>query len=105
MVGETDNGACGHPWKTWGHSFVRGKIPDGPGATSGAETAEEKKSVPPFQAEGFSRVELEDLSSLQLNQFDEPWQKHMPRVGSDGQLQPWASWSHTVSFRRLTNSE
>lgn len=105
LVGEADNGACGHPWKTWGHSFV-------PAASSGAarDSAESSatgeshecrgKRIAPYTADGFQRVELEDLSALQLNHFDEPWQTHAPRFGPDGQLQPWQSWSRTVSFRR-----
>jgi hypothetical protein len=113
LVGEVDNGACGHPWKTWGHSFIRHDTSSSAGGEAGAgadaasgrsggsgKDAKPEDKQPPYAAEGFERVELEELSALQLNHFDEPWQKHMPRVGPDGQLQPWRSWSHTVSFRR-----
>ena len=86
LVGEVDAGACGHPWNTWGHTF--------------RDCAAKPGDVAPFAAGGFERVELDELSALQLSQFDEPWQKHVPRMGDDGQLQPWCSWSHTVSFRR-----
>ncbi len=108
LVGEVDNGACGHPWKTWGHSFVRAASsgtatdPAKPLATGEISEPFERceKRTAPYAADGFQRVELEELSALQLNHFDEPWQMHAPRFGPDGQLQPWQSWSRTVSFRR-----
>lgn len=109
LVGEVDNGACGHPWKTWGHSFISAAssdaLEDADKSTGNSAAADElearEKQVAPYVAEGFRRMELEELSALQLNHFDEPWQKHMPHFGPDGQLQPWRSWSRTVSFRRL----
>ncbi|GBG24724.1 Hypothetical Protein FCC1311_009422 [Hondaea fermentalgiana] len=71
LVGEADFGACGHNWLTWGN----------------AEFREEGKheSTAPFLAEGWSRVDLPDISRWQMQRYD-----------SDH----YAGNSITVSFRR-----
>ena len=105
LIGETDDGACGHPWKTWGHSFDGDGGDRGGVATTAAETAEETSaaSAPPYAMDGFERVGLHALSELQLGKFDEPWQKHSPRMGQDGMLAPWSSWSREwLSFLART---
>ena len=100
-MGEVDDGACGHPWHTFGHRFADGDAAaKGAGAAKGAAAAAGEDSgagegpgagaEKPFEADGFRRLELPELSRLQLCKFDEPWQKKSSS----------ASWSRTLAFRR-----
>jgi hypothetical protein len=109
LVGEKDDGCCGHPWLTWGH---RGDGGSGPlfsanrdllskyqgrsldlfhwlsrsgSAAPGAPATSRPDAVPPFEADGFARTELGALRRLQLSRYD---RKH------------YAANSHTVSFSR-----
>lgn len=58
LIGETDRGCCGDEWKTWGWSWE--------------EDDEGEKRVPPYEADGFERHNLDDLSLLQICRTDEP---------------------------------
>jgi hypothetical protein len=108
LVGEKDEGCCGHQWLTWGHRgdgssgplfsenkdllakyhgrsldlfhWLSRSAPAAPGAQASAPGA-----VPPFQADGFERTELLALRRLQLSRYD---RKH------------YAANSSTVSFSR-----
>ena len=71
LIGEIDDGCCGHPSDTWGYM---------PGSDD---------TPAPHDADGFVRVEL-GLSQYQVCKTDEPWGFRRGR-----------SWSHSVSFRRV----
>lgn len=73
LIGETDGGCCGDEWETWGYSW------------SWDEDDEGGKKVPPYEADGFEREDLNDLSDLQICRTDEPGRYYH-------------SW--TVSFKR-----
>lgn len=55
LIGEADNGTCGHNWYTWGN-------PDFHTATN--------ENTPPHSRDGYERVDLEELSVLQFSRFD-----------------------------------
>ncbi|KAL7494428.1 hypothetical protein ACHAWT_006598 [Skeletonema menzelii] len=73
LIGECDDGTCGHNFLTWGN-------PD-------AYESEDGVPVAPYAEDGYQRIELEDLSLLQISRFD------CKR----------SSESKTVSFRRGVN--
>ena len=73
LIGESDDGTCGHLWETWGNFSV---LPDDESNTILLE--------PPYAQNGYIRVDIEELSELQFSRFD------CKR----------SSESRTVSFRR-----
>jgi hypothetical protein len=61
LLGEADNGNCGHNWRTFGNpAFADGAPADGAG----------RISEPPFSADGYDKSYLDDLSRLMLQRFD-----------------------------------
>lgn len=74
LIGECDDGTCGHNFLTWGN-------PDAYESIDGRECS---VPVAPYAEDGYQRVDLEDLSLLQISRFD------CKR----------SSESKTVSFRR-----
>ena len=83
LIGECDDGNCGHNWYTWGNvEFCEDN--------NGDETAEEiditkKDLIPDYVLNGYKRSELEPLSKLQFSRFDS--------VVSSG--------SKTISFQKI----
>ena len=73
LIGECDDGTCGHNFLTWGN-------PD-------AYEGEDSIPAAPYAEDGYQRVELEDLSLMQISRFD------CKR----------SSESKTVTFRRGVN--
>lgn len=73
LIGEC-NANCGHSWHTWGYHEFHSMVEDGKVMTGPA----------PYVQDGYTRVDLEDLSRLQFSRFD------CKR----------SSESRTVSFRR-----
>lgn len=71
LIGETDEGCCGDRWETWGWSWD--------------EDDEDEGKIPPYEADGFVREDLDDLSDLQIGRTDDPGNYH---------------YSRTVSFKR-----
>ncbi|MEA2097557.1 MAG: hypothetical protein U9P70_00550 [Patescibacteria group bacterium] len=71
LIGETDGGCCGNEWETWGWSFY--------------DDEEDGEKVPPYEADGFKREDLDDLSDLQICRTDYHGRYHH---------------SKTVSFKR-----
>ena len=69
MIGQKDDGNCGCPWLTWGNEAFRGDNDDS--VVVGLDR--------------FDRVDLDDLSVLQLSRYN----------SSEGKN------SNTVSFRRI----
>ncbi|MBM4401765.1 MAG: hypothetical protein FJ044_00775 [Candidatus Cloacimonetes bacterium] len=69
LIGEKDMGCCGDEWLTWGRDWLPGL----------------EGKTPPYEADGFERYDLSEISKLQIARSDRP--------GEYGQ-------SHTVSFRR-----
>mmetsp|Transcript_11837 Transcript_11837/g.27092 ORF Transcript_11837/g.27092 Transcript_11837/m.27092 type:complete len:505 (-) Transcript_11837:3674-5188(-) len=70
LIGEYDTGSCGDNWLTWGNLDFR--------------PTESRDDEPPYVQDGYERVELDQLSSLQFSRFD------CKRSSESG----------TVSFRR-----
>ncbi|MDI6603285.1 MAG: hypothetical protein QME57_04235 [Patescibacteria group bacterium] len=74
LIGETDGGCCGDPWETWGQPWLLWDEDDEGG-----------EKIPPYEADGFEREDLDELSDLQICRTDEPGRyRH----------------SRTVSFKR-----
>ena len=74
LVGECDDGTCGHNWYTWGNNDFYPAV----------EADNNTPEMPPHIVDGYIRVDLEELSQLQFSRFD------CSR----------SSESKTVSFRR-----
>lgn len=74
LIGECDDGSCGHNYLTWGN----------PDAYESEDGSESSVPIPPYAQDGYKRIDLEDLSLLQISRFD------CKR----------SSESKTVSFRR-----
>ena len=72
LVGEADDGCCGHNWYTWGNpDFLAPSSPAGAGASSTKEPAPSSSGPPaPYLADGWTRQDLPALSSHQLSRFD-----------------------------------
>ena len=58
LIGETDDGTCGHNWLTWGNPNFR---PDNDNAVD---------FTAPYAIDGYERINLDDLSKLQFSRFD-----------------------------------
>ncbi|KAG7350705.1 hypothetical protein IV203_010065 [Nitzschia inconspicua] len=76
LIGESDDGSCGHNWWTWGNSAFR----DGT-----IKSSKDMPSVAPFIQDGYERRDLKELTSYQFSSFDCAISKS----------------SNTVSFRKL----
>ena len=62
LLGEADDGACGDNWETWGNRAFR---------PSPHEQEEQgAPPAPPYQADGFARVELPELSGWMVSRYD-----------------------------------
>ncbi|KAL7539391.1 hypothetical protein ACHAWF_006396, partial [Thalassiosira exigua] len=59
LVGEADDGSCGHNWFTWGNPDFRG-----PGEDVGIP------GEAPHLADGYERVDLGELTKFQFSRFD-----------------------------------
>jgi len=77
LVGEADDGTCGHNWYTWGNQDFASEHDE-----------DEKPKDAPYVLDGYKRVDLGELSNLQFSRFD------CKR----------SSESKTVSFRRGQNN-
>ena len=84
LVGEADDGICGKPWETWG---CRASCDEDGGSSSDEEAESRAARLPaPYEADGFVRVDLPELSRWQLCRTDERWRSR--------------GASRTVAFRR-----
>ena len=102
LVGESDDGCCGHNWLTWGNPAFRpgGAALSGdarrtlraansagaPGAP-GEDHLSEGTAMAPYAEDGWERHNIRDVSRLQLSRFDS---------------EDFVGNSCTVSFRRLS---
>lgn len=59
LIGESDGGACGHPWLTWGHRFE----PEALECVAG-------QSAAPYVRDGFVRVNDPKCTRLQISRYD-----------------------------------
>lgn len=75
LIGEADDGSCGHNWYTWGN-------PD----FYSPEENENRAPLPPYQIDSYQRWDMEVLSQFQFSRFDCAVSRS----------------SKTISFRRST---
>jgi len=62
LIGESDDGNCGHNWFTWGNiSFLDQKY---------TKEVEGVKVQPPYVVDGYKRIDMEELSKVQVSRFD-----------------------------------
>ena len=68
LIGECDDGGCGHNWDTWGNPNFRDEEMD----TDGADNQLIKKNTlePEYRVDGFERKNMDDLSALQFSRYD-----------------------------------
>ena len=81
LIGECDDGNCGHNWLTFGNESFRDDIVDVEQDANDGMVSDN----PPYKRDGFERFDLEDLSLLQYSRFDS-------KVSGT---------SKTISFRKL----
>ena len=60
LIGEADDGTCGHNWYTWGNFDFHTEDDN--------EVLRSRKT--PYEMDGYIRVDLKDLSMLQFSRFD-----------------------------------
>ena len=60
LIGESDDGTCGHNWYTWGNEDFCPHL----------KHSDNNAEKPPFVEDGYTRVDLEQLSKLQFSRFD-----------------------------------
>ena len=60
LIGEVDDGTCGHNWYTWGNFDFHTEDDN--------EVLRSRKT--PYEMDGYMRVDLKDLSLLQFSRFD-----------------------------------
>ena len=83
LIGESDDGNCGHVWHTWGnpdysyYNYWSREAND--------EDVEACAVMPPYQFDGYERIDLEYVSELQYARFDTCKSR----------------CSNTISFRKL----
>mmetsp|Transcript_33069 Transcript_33069/g.80359 ORF Transcript_33069/g.80359 Transcript_33069/m.80359 type:complete len:160 (-) Transcript_33069:4350-4829(-) len=82
LIGECDDGSCGHNWYTWGNvDFYEGNDTEG----SSPPVLSSSVLVPPYQKDGYERWDMDDaLTPFQFSRFDCSFSKS----------------GKTVSFRR-----
>jgi len=71
LIGETDDGACGDPWLTWGlrpREEEEDTLSSSPGG--GADSAPPPVVLAPYLADGYQRSELGRVSRWQLSVYD-----------------------------------
>jgi hypothetical protein len=73
LIGETDASTCGHHWDTWG-SYLPFAMP-----MQLASVFNPTKLPAPFEAEGFSRRLLPELSKLQVCRHDSPFLRSLDK--------------------------
>jgi len=68
LIGETDDGTCGHNWLTWGNSDFHADNATAAAAAKGYNFAVDP--TPLYAKDGYERIDLDDLSKLQFSRFD-----------------------------------
>ena len=67
LIGEYDDGNCGDNWRTWGNIDYRF---DDPQSLVVDQEDSGMPMIPAYEAEGYSRVELEDLANFHFSRLD-----------------------------------
>jgi len=67
LIGETDGGCCGHEWFTWGNDWS-------------FDEAEDQEKQPPYEAGGFERTYIKEVSENQICRTDDLDSPHHSRT-------------------------
>jgi len=62
LIGECDDGNCGHNWLTWGNMDFD--------VREAEDELEQTLKLPPYVDDGFERCDMEYLSKMQFSRFD-----------------------------------
>lgn len=62
LIGECDDGNCGHNWLTWGNMDYY--------VCKAEDELEQNLKLPPYARDGFERCDMEYLSEVQFSRFD-----------------------------------
>jgi hypothetical protein len=60
LIGEADDGSCGHHWFTWGNKEFSPRL----------HGEDKDKYTPPYQLDGYNRWDMDVLSQFQFSRFD-----------------------------------
>ena len=61
LIGEADDGSCGHNWETWGNAAF---------ASQESTNSRPPAAMPPYQMNGYQRWDMDILSQFQFSRFD-----------------------------------
>lgn len=75
LIGETD-GNCGDAWETWGQSWLCDED------DKDDKDDEDGEKIPPYEADGFEKEDLGNLSKLQICRTDDPGSYYHSRTVS-----------------------
>lgn len=71
LIGESDDGTCGHNWLTWGNADFNEQFQtEQREGTNDGGTQKGNDVIAPYLADGYELVELQELSLLQFSRFD-----------------------------------
>jgi hypothetical protein len=71
LIGEADDGTCGHNWETWGNPDFLPFEEDHEINSEGDQVPYATKDlVPPYKQDGYERWDMEALSQFQFSRFD-----------------------------------
>jgi hypothetical protein len=68
LIGETDDGTCGHNWETWGNENFY--FNEGSGDDDEDNDATTSAPSPPYVEDGYKRWDMDSLSQFQYSRFD-----------------------------------
>jgi hypothetical protein len=66
LIGEADDGTCGHNWYSWGNSDFLDHVPK----PNDDEDDVRNSKTAPYVLDGYVRRDLDELSMLQFSRFD-----------------------------------
>lgn len=77
LIGEADDGSCGHNWKTWGNPAffedaqeVDDNNNNNISNNNNGEGADRDGPIPPYEMDGYVRWDMDALSQFQFSSFD-----------------------------------
>jgi hypothetical protein len=70
LIGEADDGSCGHNWKTWGNPAFFDSQEEDNLHDNASRDGGNGVPVPPYEMDGYERWDMHALSQFQFSSFD-----------------------------------